>query len=177
MMRGSVRKTIAAAGVLVAVAGALVVALVIAGTDRGPDADSVPDLVKLRAQAEEGDAMAQAHLAGLYLDGFKVEQDYAEAARWYQAAAEQGQAIAQWRLGGLYRDGEGVARDYSVAYAWLTVAAVDPAPIGVGLGAVPAAERDELAGRMSAEQIAAGQRLARELWQRIEGRELPSTGG
>lgn len=154
----------------------LLAALVIAsgwtlvgGAAYAEDAEDVgPDPAKLRATAEEGDALAQAHLANLYFDGYRVDQDYAEAARWYLAAALQGQAFAQWRLGGMYRDGEGVEVDPVAAYAWLSVAAANTAPLGVGLGDLPAIERGQLAALMTPRQIVAAQDMARELWVRIE---------
>ena len=95
----------------------------------------------------------------LYRGGEGVEKDHAEAARWLHAAAEQADTQSQWYLGQWYRDGEGVPADYVTAYAWLNIAAAS---------ALGSAERDELAEQMTAGQIAAAQRMARELSERID---------
>ena len=66
---------------------------------------------KLISQAEQGNAIAQANLGGMYRKGRGVEQDYEEAVKWYRQAAEQGHAIAQTNLGWMYRKGRGVEQD------------------------------------------------------------------
>ena len=38
----------------------------------------------------------------MYYHGYGVQQDFAEAVRWYRKAAEQGYAIAQYYLGFRY---------------------------------------------------------------------------
>ena len=43
-----------------------------------------------RPLAGEGDARAQHNLGFMYSTGHGVQQDFAEAARWYRKAAEQG---------------------------------------------------------------------------------------
>jgi hypothetical protein len=60
-------------------------------------AQSLPDLAKVKAAAENGDAEAQAKLADAYSSSF----NFSEAAKWYRAAAEQGHAPAQCELGKL----------------------------------------------------------------------------
>ena len=47
--------------------------------------------------------------------GKGVEQDYAEAVKWYRLAAEQGTADAQNNLGYAYYYGNGVEQDYAEA--------------------------------------------------------------
>ena len=66
---------------------------------------------------------------------------------------------ARYLLGAFYFFGRGVPQDLVMAYAWLNVAAAhdERAP---GL-------RSVAASAMTAEQIAEGQRLAREIWERI----------
>ena len=59
----------------------------------------------------------------MYRAGKGVEQDNAEALRWYRAAAEQGYAAAQYNLGYMYRSGKGVTRDLAAAERWYTLAA------------------------------------------------------
>ena len=58
-----------------------------------------------------------------YFDGEGVEQDYAEAVKWYRLAAEQGDAVAQNNLGYAYRNGAGVEQDYVEAVNWYRLAA------------------------------------------------------
>ena len=119
-----------------------------------------------RAKAEQGDDDAQWIIGRLYEEGDGVPQDSTEALHWYRRAAERGHGRAQVDLGLLYQDGEGVLTDYVAAYAWFSVVAANPRDgIGVLLGS---SLRDDLADRMTADQIADGQRLARKLWDRIE---------
>jgi tetratricopeptide (TPR) repeat protein len=49
--------------------------------------------------AEQGDAAAQFNLGLMYYFGEGVQQDYAEAEKWYRKAAEQGDASAEYNLG------------------------------------------------------------------------------
>ena len=52
-----------------------------------------------------------------------VEQDAAEAVRWFRLAAEQEHAAAQFNLGLRYDSGEGVEQDAAEAVQWLRLAA------------------------------------------------------
>ena len=119
------------------------------------------DIEKLLLAAEHGEAEAQYHLGNVYYLGEGTPQDYAEAAKWYRLAAEQGDASAQNNLGVMYELGEGVPKDYVKAYAWLNLSAAN--------GKENAARgKDLLRSRMTAEQVAEGQKLAAELFGRIE---------
>jgi TPR repeat protein len=73
--------------------------------------------------AEQGNAMAQSNLGGMYAIGQGVPQDYAEAMKWYRRAAEQGEAKAQYNLGLMYEKGQGVPQDYTEAMKWYRRAA------------------------------------------------------
>ena len=93
--------------------------------------------------------------------------------KWYRKAAEQGYAFAQSQLGEMYAKGEGVERDYVKAYAWSSLAAAlvgEEAITARGLGR----EGEEttlkpwLRKQMTPAQIAEAQKLAAELWERIE---------
>ena len=67
----------------------------------------------------------------------------------------QGDARGQILLGFLYKFGKGVPQDYVLTYMWLNLAAAQ--------GAKYAAEvRDEIGGKMTSDQFAEAQRLARE---------------
>ena len=78
---------------------------------------------RLRRAAEQGDAVGQYNLGNRYFIGLGVEQDKAEAVKWYRKAAEQGHATAQINLGGCYYDGEGVEQDKEEAVKWYRKAA------------------------------------------------------
>ena len=49
----------------------------------------------------------------LYLQGFGVKQDYAQAMEWYRKAEAAGDVAAKVALGLMYRDGTGVTRNLS----------------------------------------------------------------
>jgi TPR repeat protein len=84
-----------------------------------------------------------------------VTRNYTEAAKWCTKAAEQGEATAQAFLGIMYERGQGVRQDYMLAYIWLNLATVH--------GFEDAkSSRDLLSSKMTPEQIAEAQRLARE---------------
>lgn len=55
--------------------------------------------------------------------GKAVQQDYAEAAKWYRLAADQGLVAAMASLGYLYERGEGVPQDDDEAVKWTRKAA------------------------------------------------------
>ena len=62
-------------------------------------------------------------LGALYFFGRGVEQNHAEAAKWYRKPAEQGRTYAQYLLGYLHEEGKGVAQNYAEAARWYTLAA------------------------------------------------------
>ncbi|MEM1103407.1 MAG: SEL1-like repeat protein, partial [Pseudomonadota bacterium] len=51
------------------------------------------------------------------------QQDYAEAARWFEKAANSGLPDSQFNLGVLYEQGRGVNQDHGTAYVWYAIAA------------------------------------------------------
>ena len=105
--------------------------------------------------AVQGHADAQVNLGSLYDYGRGGPQDFKMAVRWYRRSADQGNDLAQRRLGLLYERGDGVEQDYVQAYMWYKLGAAN----GVKAGAVM---RDELAIRMTSEQILAAKKLVRE---------------
>ncbi len=110
---------------------------------------------RARALAEQGDALAQVTVAGYYREGEGVEQDFTEAAHWFHLAADQGDASAQNNLGIAYATGRIVPEDIVVSHMWFNVAAAQ--------GHEDAQEnKDSLERRMTHEQVAEGQELARE---------------
>ena len=108
-----------------------------------------------RMAAEQGYDKPQNNLGQMYRNGLGVPQDDAEAVKWYRKAAEQGLAEAQFNLGNMYSKGEGVPQDDVLAYMWFNLA------VAQGID-VAKANRDDVATRMTSEQIAEAQRLARE---------------
>ena len=153
-------------------------------------------LAECRPLAEQGNPVAQSHLAWMYNFGVGVPQDYAEAAHWYRMAARQGDSVAQIYLGELYYLGRGVPQDYTEALRWYQLAAEQgehsaqnnlgvmyvlgrgvaqdyvQAHFWYNLAAAQGDEiaeknRDRLANQMSLDQIAEAQRLASE-WKPAE---------
>ena len=115
-----------------------------------------------RPLADQGDAVVQKSLGFMYANGHGVPRDYAEAVKWYRKAAEQGDADAQANLGDMYANGQGVPRDYVQAHKWFNLAAAH-FPASETEGREKAViNRDRVAGKMNAAQIAEAQRLARE---------------
>ena len=109
--------------------------------------------------AEQGDAIAQVLLGSMYQRGLGVTKDYAEAVNWYRKAAEQGYAGAQGNLGLMYYLGNGVIQNIVSAHMWLNIAASNGQEDAVK-------NRDEIAKKMTASQIAEAQKLARECVQK-----------
>jgi uncharacterized protein len=125
-------------------------------------AGPLEDLTRETLQkAEQGDAWRQYLAGSLYESGQGVPQDYTQAVAWWRKAADQGYADAQLSIGWMYEDGRGVPKDYAMAYMWFDLAAAhgkDPRRTEV-LGA---RWREQVAAMMTPDQIAEGQRLARE---------------
>lgn len=68
--------------------------------------------------AERGYVPAQAAVGMLYANGKGVQQNYAEAGKWWVKAAEGGHLLAANHASMLYRNGEGVSRDATVSNKW-----------------------------------------------------------
>jgi TPR repeat protein len=108
-----------------------------------------------RPLAEQGNPSAQTTL-GLHVHaGPSRTSDDVEAAKWYRKAAEQGDTGIQGVLGEMYEEGRVVPQDYVLAYMWFNLAARDG-------NKNYRSERDDLAAKMTPDQIAEAQRLARE---------------
>jgi putative methionine-R-sulfoxide reductase with GAF domain len=84
-----------------------------------PDSTSLEGLRRL---AKQGDAAAQFALGAHYATGEEVQQDYAEAVRWFTMAAQRGHVVAQATLGAYYWAGRGVPQDLTKAYFWSILA-------------------------------------------------------
>jgi hypothetical protein len=80
-------------------------------------------LREFKGLADQGNAKAQLHLAAMYDIGQGVQQNQAEAMKWYIKAAEQGLDRAEFALGMKYAGGMGISQDYTQAIKWYTRAA------------------------------------------------------
>lgn len=110
---------------------------------------------ELKAQAAQGDAVAQFDLAMCYAEGRGVEQNKTEAIRWWKKAALQKVAAAATYLGDAYRRGDGAQQDLYGAYVWYSLAAINGSTSA-------AASRDALEANLSPDQIATGKAKAAE---------------
>jgi TPR repeat protein len=124
----------------------------VAAYERG---DYAAALREFRPLAEKGHAGAQNQLGNMYRYGMGVRKAHTKAVTWFRAAAAQGHAGAQNQLGVMYFRGEGVPKDYVRAHMWFNLA--------VSQGDKRAARnREFVAKRMTAAQIAEAERMARE---------------
>ena len=125
--------------------------------------DHAAALNAFQSLAAQGNAEAQNNLGELHAKGQGVPQDYAQARQWYEKAAAQGHALAQNNLAELYYAGLGVPQDYVRAYLWVSLAAVHMK----GDERKQAEEnRDDVARRMTPEQIAEAKRLTQQCMER-----------
>ena len=116
-------------------------------------------LKMLRGLAAKNDVEAQYRLGALHESGTNIAQSYIEAVKWYRLAATGGNAKAQYSLASMYLNGLGVPQDFTRAHVWFNLAAI--------WGSNEAASsRDSVAKRMSAQQVAEAQKIARECRQR-----------
>ena len=108
-----------------------------------------------RAAADQDHAGAQNNLGLMYDYGEGVEQNAAEAVRWYRLAAEQDHAGAQNNLALKYLAGDGVDQDLLLSYMWSN--------ISLAMGREEAQENlDTVAEQLSADQIADAENQALE---------------
>ena len=100
---------------------------------------------------KEPNEAAQFCLGNLYRNGQGTTKELSQSIKWTRAAAEQGFPEAQYNLGTMYRDGEGAPQDFVRAHMWFNLAAAS------GRMAQASTGRDELATRMTSDQIAEAQ--------------------
>ena len=124
--------------------------------------DDYAEAVRLWGQlADEGNARAQFSLGRMYYIGQGVQRDNAQADAWFRKAADQGFAYAQFDLGVAYEDGGlGVPQDYALALMWFNLAS-SPAT-NADLRQMAVQNRDQVAAKMTPDQIAEAQRMASE---------------
>jgi TPR repeat protein len=154
------------------------------GNGDGVPKDAAEGVKWLRKAAEQGDALGQTVLGIDYEMGEGVPRDYAEGVKWLRKGAEQGNVLSQFWLSFMYENGSGgVPQDYVLAYMWLILGAAHAEAsvaenahrYGLDLPKAPVPvpdftkERDKLAAKLTPDQIAEAQRLAREWKPRSEG--------
>jgi TPR repeat protein len=121
--------------------------------------DQAEALKWYRKAGEQNVAEAQYNVGNYYTLGLGVVKDYVEAVKWFRKAAAQGIAVAQSKLGTAYGSGEGVPKNYIEAYKWYSLAASqgnESAKTNLSIAEM----------RMTPEQVAEAQRLAREFTPR-----------
>lgn len=117
-----------------------------------------------QSQAEYGDPGAQFMLGMMNANGEGVPQDYREAMRWYRLSAERGHWGALHDIGILYANGQGVPQDFARAYMWFNLAAAATGDDD-GTRKMLIKSRDQEASRLTAEQVANAQEMARRCQQ------------
>ncbi|OYX80742.1 MAG: hypothetical protein B7Y77_00130 [Bradyrhizobium sp. 35-63-5] len=106
------------------------------------------------AAAGKGHAKAMHNLAVLYAEGIDGKPDYSTAVQWFKKAAQHGIADSQYNLGVLCARGLGTEKNLEEAYKWFALAAHQ--------GDHEAAKkRDEVAGRLDPDVLAAAERAAK----------------
>lgn len=175
----------------------LLIALLLTTTTSAVEVTPTAAQIKtMNQKAANGDLQAQAELAERYYKGEGLKQDYAQAAHWYRRLAEKGVANAQLTLGLMYIKGNGVEKNDAQAVQWLTQAAEQRMPMaqyllgmanleghGVKQDLINAymwfeivasvdnqnanAARQELAKRLSPNEIALAEQMATDWWMRF----------
>jgi len=113
--------------------------------------------------AAEGNAEAQYNLGVMHANGWGVAMNEVPAAGYYRLAAEQGYVPAQVALAYSYKHGAGVEKDLGTAYMWFDIAARH----GEDMNAQ--SECDDLAKRMSEDEVYAARRSALQWLEGYEG--------
>ena len=121
--------------------------------------------------AEQHDADAKFYIGLMYYHGEGYSRSYVDATRWFVRAAEQGHARSQFVLGLMYDEGLGVPQDYVRAHKWYNLAASRFHESEQREAAVR--YRDQVALRLSPDQLAYAQRLARE-WRPVDASDSPT---
>lgn len=123
-----------------------------------------------RKAAEGGHSAAQFQMGVLCLAGIDVvSKDEKQAVAWFRKSAEQGDSDAQFWLGELLAKGTGVDKDQVEAFAYLSLARANSPGANSKL---PILEK-----KMTADEISAGVRRAKELQKEIEAKMAAKKAG
>ena len=128
----------------------------------GDRSDYETALRLFRRLTQHGHADAQLNLGTMDSLRQGVTQDLSEATKWYRLAADQGDPMAQYNLGLAYATGEGVEQGNVSAHMWFNLAAARFPASDVRNRNAAVKNRDVVAGKMTPEQIAEAEALARE---------------
>jgi len=121
----------------------------------GVPQDFAESLRWYKLSAAQGNDSAQYAIGEKYEQGRGVPRNHREAMRWYRMVAVQGFPWAQVKLGNMYQEGKEIPQDFVRAHLWFNLAAVHG-------DLDPAKQRDTIAQKMTPQQIAEAQQLARE---------------
>ncbi len=100
-------------------------------------------------------------ITGEVLLGFRTPQNDIETAEWVRLHAQRGNTSYQYSMGSIYEEGRGVPQNYVLAYMWYTLAL----PGWSGSVHWPneyAEGREQVAAKMTPEQISEAQRLVKQ---------------
>lgn len=117
--------------------------------------------------AMKGNAIAQTGLGYLSMEGAGAPADFKAAAGWFNKATDQGDASAMLALGTLFESGKGVPKDVVQAYKWYALATVDDGEYEQELFDRAKRARDELAKKITPDQVAQGEAEARK-WKPLK---------
>jgi TPR repeat protein len=120
--------------------------------------------------AEQDNKEAKRDLGVMYVKGQGVSKDYKKAVKLFTISAEQGDAKAQYDLGLRYVLGQGVLQDYAQAYAWIDIASSSLRITPSQGGELVKTGRDKLLEIMTPDQITEGQKLSKQLHNKIYGK-------
>ena len=137
------------------------------GSQAWSSGDYSKALALLLPAALKGDPDAQHRIGVMYIMGQGVEQDLAEATRWFRKAAEPGQGESQNSMGMRYLLGESVVQDQKEAVRWFKLAAEQ----GIAVA------ESTLALRYSKGEGVAQDYVAAYKWAMLASAELGPNGG
>ena len=129
--------------------------------DRGTQVNGSEAIRWYLKLAERNPGLGYSSIGYMYTAGEGVPRNGREAVRWLHKGALQGGETDKFLLGHHYATGEILPQNDMQAYAWMALAASQGHKSAL-------AWRDTLRKKMSAEQVAKAQRLAAELFKRIE---------
>jgi TPR repeat protein len=115
-----------------------------------------------RRAADQGEASAQFHLGMMYATGRGLPQSFSESAKWIRRSANAGYAEAQFNLGVMYYKGQGVSQSNLYAHVWFNLAAARFSASEGNKRDQAIKARDDVATKMTPEEISRAQKLARE---------------
>lgn len=119
----------------------------------GTEKDNTKALSLYESAANAGNIRAMHNYAVLLADGAGKKPNYPLAANWFRKAAEHGIRDSQYNLAILYARGLGISRSMSQSYKWFAVAAAQGDKDA-------ASKRDQVARRLSANELARAKQLA-----------------